>query len=640
MRFIKATYHLETKTVEYEAGDGTRLLKTAGTLNWRFNNPGNIMALPDASKQKGRIGAGTVYNPKKNTFAIFSSIEAGEREKCALLKRKYRNNTISEMMSQYAPETAGNDPVAYSNFISSESGVANEKKISDLNDNEFGKVVDAISKKEGGLRAGTEKWVYVTNLTVSDGSRPVADVPFKVTLGSTSYEWKTDAYGKLKTIIHTKQGMAIVVKYTNSAGKEDVVYSAVAGDETKNILLTRNFSQFSAKTLAENPKVPREKSAQKPIEYIVMSGDSLSKIAERYKTSTDEIAKNNNIKDVSKIFPGQHLTIYGVNTNGSSSYIVAPGDTLQKIAAQNGTTVDELARRNNIADLNKIYPGQSILISNDANYSKGSSPVSAADKHAPKPQPPDSGTSSNVQSVNLDKKTLESVGSKKSDKPIALLPHDQREAPWMAIAIREVTEWHGTGEKKITDNYHNLTGSKASLGNTAWCASFANYCLKETGYDYSRSFTKSSQFPVYDKTKFIEIKNPVYGALMVFRTYVESSDEFTGNGHVTFVYGKTSNGDIAGLGGNQGGKAYGGGTIKLSMYSTTKPTSRFRMTVRKKAETPVYQKFYKYYIPVAYKEYYSKISAELPIVDVDDVNNNLFGFDSKTKSVKDEGGGR
>ncbi len=55
----------------------------------------------------------------------------------------------------------------------------------------------------------------------------------------------------------------------------------------------------------------------------------------------------------------------------------------------------------------------------------------------------------------------------------------------MAIAIREVTEWHGTGEKKITDNYHNLTGSKGSLGSTAWCASFANYCLKETGYDYS-----------------------------------------------------------------------------------------------------------------------------------------------------------
>ncbi|WP_227520789.1 LysM peptidoglycan-binding domain-containing protein, partial [Klebsiella sp. E-Nf3] len=137
--------------------------------------------------------------------------------------------------------------------------------------------------------------------------------------------------------------MVIVVKYTNSAGKEDVVYSAVAGDETKNILLTRNFSQFSAKTLAETPKVPREKSALKPIEYIVMPGDSLSKIAERYKTSTDEIVKNNNVKDVSKIFPGQHLTIYGAKTNSPLIYIVVPGDTLAKIAAQYGVTVDELA---------------------------------------------------------------------------------------------------------------------------------------------------------------------------------------------------------------------------------------------------------------------------------------------------------
>jgi ribosomal protein S13 len=38
--------------------------------------------------------------------------------------------------------------IAYANFISSESGVAKDKKISDLDDNEFGKVVDAISKKK------------------------------------------------------------------------------------------------------------------------------------------------------------------------------------------------------------------------------------------------------------------------------------------------------------------------------------------------------------------------------------------------------------------------------------------------------------------------------------------------------------
>ncbi|KAB8308349.1 TIGR02594 family protein [Erwinia endophytica] len=546
MRFVKATYHLETKTVEYEAGDGTRLLKTSGTLNWRFNNPGNIMALPDASKQKGRIGAGTVYNPKKNIFVIFSSIEVGEREKCALLKRKYRDNTIADMMSQYAPESAGNDPVAYANFISSESGVAKDKKISDLNDNEFGKVVDAISKKEGGLKPGTEKWVYVTNLTVSDGSRPVADVPFKVTLGSTSYEWKTDAYGKLKTIIHTKQGMAIVVKYTNSAGKEDVVYSAVAGDETKNILLTRNFSQFSAKTLAEAPKAPREKSTQKPIEYIVMSGDSLSKIAERYKTSTDEIAKNNNIKDVSKIFPGQHLMIYGVNTNGSSSYIVSPGDTLAKIAGKNGVSVDDIARQNNISDPNKIYPGQSISISKSGSNTAGETEKSAVNSTVSK--------SVNKQSqqnreVNTNKKTLESVGGKNSGNPIALLPHDQREAPWMAVAFEEGDNRWKWGRVKEGDggiNYHKKTGINMSsmVGNSnPWCASFINYCLKESGYSTSGSASSQS----FSKNKnFIKISQPIYGAIVVLRK------KGSWTGHVAFIYCLFEDGEIGVLGGNQG----------------------------------------------------------------------------------------
>lgn len=476
---------------------------------------------------------------------IFSSIEVGEREKCALLKRKYRDYTISDMMSQYAPETAGNDPVAYANFISSESGVAKDKKISDLNDNEFDKVVDAISKKEGGLKPGTEKWVYVTNVTVSDGCRPVADVPFKVILGSTTYEWKTDAYGKLKTIIHTKQGMAIVLKYTNSAGKADVVYSAVAGDETKNILLTRNFSQFSAKTLAETPKVPREKSTQNPIEYIVMSGDSLSKIAERYKTSTDEIAKNNNIKNVSKIFPGQRLTIYGVNTSGPSVYIVSPGDTLAKIAAKNGVSVDDIARQNNISDPNKIYPGQSLSISTNGSNAAGETEKPSVSSPASKPV----NKKRQNSGINTNKKTLESVGGKNSGNPIALLPHEQREAPWMAVAFEEgETRWKW-GRVKEGDggiNYHKKTGiNMASMvGNSnPWCASFINYCLKEAGYSMSGSASSQS----FKKNKnFIKISEPIYGAIVVLRK------KGSWTGHVAFIYCLFEDGEIGVLGGNQG----------------------------------------------------------------------------------------
>ncbi|HDR2353049.1 TPA: TIGR02594 family protein [Enterobacter roggenkampii] len=543
MRFINAIYHASTKTVEYESSNGTRLLKAGGSLNWRFNNPGNLISVKN---QKGKIGIGVVYNPDKHSFAIFSSIEAGDNAKRSLLKRKYKDFTIPEMMKKYAPGNDGNNPEAYANFIMSESGVAQGEKVGELDDSKFSKVIKAISKKEGGLKPGTEKWVYVTNVTVSDGSRPVADVPFKVTLGSTSYEWKTDAYGKLKTIIHTKQGMAIVVKYTNSAGKEDVVYSAVAGDETKNILLTRNFSQFAAKTLADTPKVPRAKSTQKPIEYTVMSGDTLSKIAERYKTSTDEIAKNNNIKDVSKIFPGQHLTIYGVNANGPSNYTVVPGDTLVKIAEKNGVYVDDVARQNNISDPNKIYPGQSISIDKSGNVTSGQTEKPVANPIASKPaiKKPEKNSINNE-----NKKTLDSVGGKNSGNPIALLPHDQREAPWMAVAFEEgETRWKW-GRVKEGDggiNYHKKTGINMSsmVGNSnPWCASFINYCLKESGYSTSGSASSQS----FSKNKnFIKISQPIYGAIVVLRK------KGSWTGHVAFIYCFFEDGEIGVLGGNQG----------------------------------------------------------------------------------------
>jgi len=83
MRFINAIYHASTKTVEYEASCGTRLLKTGGSLNWRFNNPGNLISVKN---QPGKIGVGVVNNPGKHSFAIFHSIEAGEKAKKICLR--------------------------------------------------------------------------------------------------------------------------------------------------------------------------------------------------------------------------------------------------------------------------------------------------------------------------------------------------------------------------------------------------------------------------------------------------------------------------------------------------------------------------------------------------------------------------
>ena len=103
--------------------------------------------------------------------------------------------------------------------------------------------------------------------------------------------------------------------------------------------------------------------------YTVKSGDTLSAIAAKYGTTYQKIASDNGISDPNKIYPGQVLRINGITNNtttntqnNTKTYIVKSGDTLSAIAAKYGTTYQEIARKNGIANPNKIYPGQVLKI--------------------------------------------------------------------------------------------------------------------------------------------------------------------------------------------------------------------------------------------------------------------------------------
>ena len=96
-------------------------------------------------------------------------------------------------------------------------------------------------------------------------------------------------------------------------------------------------------------------------------GDTLSEIAARFGTTVNELVRLNNIADRDLIYPGQVLVIRengGSVTppSGATTYTVQRGDTLSEIAARFGTTVNELVRLNNIADRDRIYPGQVLII--------------------------------------------------------------------------------------------------------------------------------------------------------------------------------------------------------------------------------------------------------------------------------------
>lgn len=95
-------------------------------------------------------------------------------------------------------------------------------------------------------------------------------------------------------------------------------------------------------------------------EYIVVSGDTLWLLAQRFNTTVDAIkALNNLTSDVINV--GQILKIPTGTTMPSFSYTVRSGDTLWLLAQRFGTTVDAIKSLNNLTN-DVLHIGQVLLI--------------------------------------------------------------------------------------------------------------------------------------------------------------------------------------------------------------------------------------------------------------------------------------
>lgn len=109
---------------------------------------------------------------------------------------------------------------------------------------------------------------------------------------------------------------------------------------------------------------------------IIQRGDTLSRLALKYNTTVARLVELNNIANPNLIYAGQTLIVPsgetleesdGNSTSGQTIYIVKTGDTLNKIAAEFGTTVIAIAKENNIRNINLIYVGQRLVIPTNRN---------------------------------------------------------------------------------------------------------------------------------------------------------------------------------------------------------------------------------------------------------------------------------
>ena len=98
------------------------------------------------------------------------------------------------------------------------------------------------------------------------------------------------------------------------------------------------------------------------ITYTVKKGDTLSEIAMKYGTTYQELARINNIANPNVIYPGQVIKINGT---AEKIYTVKSGDTLSGIASKYGTTWQKLYEKNKSVignNPNLIKPGQVLKI--------------------------------------------------------------------------------------------------------------------------------------------------------------------------------------------------------------------------------------------------------------------------------------
>lgn len=97
------------------------------------------------------------------------------------------------------------------------------------------------------------------------------------------------------------------------------------------------------------------------LEYKVVQGDSLFKIARDFNTTIENILKFNNIPNTNIIYVDQVIAI-PLSPPEAIIYTVKPGDSLNNIASRYGTSVMNLIKFNYLLPPFTIYPGHQLVV--------------------------------------------------------------------------------------------------------------------------------------------------------------------------------------------------------------------------------------------------------------------------------------
>jgi len=175
--------------------------------------------------------------------------------------------------------------------------------------------------------------------------------------------------GETLSVIARHYGTSIsAIKEANSlrsshriiAGKHLLIPIAASGSSVKTTAIPSRSVDSNA-----------ERSGGKLV-YKVRRGDNLSRIARNFGVSLSQLCRWNNLRSGKYIYPGDRLIVYvPTEVEGSSEstegyteliYTVRRGDTLWDIANDFGVSLAELARDNGLKNPSRIWPGKKLKI--------------------------------------------------------------------------------------------------------------------------------------------------------------------------------------------------------------------------------------------------------------------------------------
>ncbi|WP_049683286.1 LysM peptidoglycan-binding domain-containing protein [Peribacillus loiseleuriae] len=282
--------------------------------------------------------------------------------------------------------------------------------------------------------------------------------------------------------------------------------------------------------------------------HTVVSGDNLTKIANKYGITLGEL-KNLNSLTSTVIYPGDKLIVS--ETQGTTvvelpktetsqpskdqSHTVKTGDSLWKIASNNNTTVVNLKSINKLSS-DQIYLGQVLQLEKSTETNSVTTPsVEATEQSVVKPTQPQNGSETYTVTAG---DTLSKIASKYSMtinqlKAINNLTTDtiylgqslvidssliSSEASTTVKPDNVVNNTQSSSElikiaKELTGSPYSWAGSSPSGFD---CSGFIYYVLKKAGYQVSR--VSSSTY--FDMGK--NVKAPQPGDLIFFDTTTNS----------------------------------------------------------------------------------------------------------------------